>query len=87
MINTETAKEVLLTYLAKCEKNTTYNSSPINMDSFIFSEAHGKSYNIATATAYIARYIATDGAKAANTEDLLKAIHFLLFEIQRREGA
>lgn len=86
MINIETAKKALLSYLDKCEKGSTYNTSPINMDRFIFSDTHGKSYNIATATAYIARYAANDGAKAGNKEDIFKAIHFLLFEIERQEG-
>ena len=85
MINIETAKKALLSYLDKCEKGSTYNTSPINMDRFIFSDKHGKSYNIATATAYIARYAAADGAKAGNKEDIFKAIHFLLFEIERQE--
>lgn len=39
-------------------------------------------FTLLTAQKYIARYLATSGEKLANPEDLKKAAHFILFELQ-----
>jgi hypothetical protein len=41
-------------------------------------------FTLLTANKYIARYLASKGEKQANPNDLLKAAHFILFEIQHR---
>lgn len=41
-------------------------------------------FTLLTANKYIARYLATAGEKNGNPEDLKKAIHFILFELQLR---
>ena len=41
-------------------------------------------FTLLTANKYLARYLATAGEKQAQTEDLLKALHFILFELQAR---
>jgi hypothetical protein len=50
------------------------------------SKAHGRSFNIVNAIKYLQRYL-TDGFKKSNNpNDLLKAVHFIAFEIQRRQN-
>ena len=41
-------------------------------------------FTLLTANKYLARYLATAGEKQAQMEDLLKAAHFVLFELQAR---
>lgn len=43
---------------------------------------HEPKFTLLTANKYIARYLAKSGEKNGNPEDLLKAAHFILFEIQ-----
>lgn len=39
-------------------------------------------FTLMTAKKYLARYLAKQGEKTSNPEDLKKAIHFILFELQ-----
>jgi hypothetical protein len=41
-------------------------------------------FTLLTAQKYMARYLASKGEKLADPQDLLKAAHFILFEIQNR---
>lgn len=60
--------------------NNKYQSSildserPLEQPIFTLLSAHN----------YIVRYLAQEGEKTGNIEDLLKACHFILFEIQNR---
>jgi len=53
-------------------------------DKFIYSPNHGKAVNLFNASKYIERYAGDGFPKSNNRQDLLKAIHYLLFEYTRR---
>jgi hypothetical protein len=44
---------------------------------------HGRGYNIGNASKYLKRYLTDGYEKSANPSDLLKATHYILFEICR----
>lgn len=46
----------------------------------------GLGYNVGSASAYLKRYMTKGFTKSYNPEDLIKAIHYLLFELDRREN-
>jgi len=61
-----------------------YDESDIDSKDLIFSKDHGKSINVFNATKYLARYLNEEGEKANNVIDLLKASHYIMFEVARR---
>lgn len=44
---------------------------------------HGRGYNIGNASKYLKRYLTDGYEKSANSSDLLKAMHYIMFEICR----
>jgi hypothetical protein len=44
----------------------------------------GIGFNVGNANKYLSRYISKEGEKLNDSKDLLKAIHYLMFEYQRR---
>jgi len=44
-------------------------------------------FTLLTAEKYLARYLAHSGEKTGQVQDLLKAAHFILFEVQSRLSA
>ena len=68
-------------HIAKCG-NDKYEKSPIDPKPFINS-IYGKGFNIGNAVKYLSRYCATDGNKCSQREDLLKAVHYIIFELER----
>ena len=49
----------------------------------IMSDAHGKSINTFSASKYINRYMTEGFEKSDDRKDIVKAIHYLLFELAR----
>jgi hypothetical protein len=47
------------------------------------SDAHGKSINIFNAVKYLSRYLTEGYEKSNNRQDVMKAVHYLLFELVR----
>ena len=60
--------------------NNKYQNTPINIEGSLTEPK----FTLLTAEKYIARYLATAGEKRAQKIDLLKACHFILFELQSR---
>lgn len=60
-----------------------YAKSPVETKGIIYSHNFGKGYNCGNATKYIQRYLTEGFSKSANPDDLLKALHYLLFEYDR----
>lgn len=58
--------------------NNKYQNSIINTEPSLREPR----FTLLTANKYIARYLATSGEKRGNPQDLLKAAHFILFELQ-----
>lgn len=59
-----------------------YEAGNSNM-SQIMSDTHGKSINTFSASKYINRYMTEGFDKSDNRKDVIKAIHYLLFELAR----
>jgi hypothetical protein len=74
----------LLTYL-----KTTYSdkyedsSNPLDMKNFLYSRKHGAVINVFNATKYLNRYLSDGYRKSGNPIDLLKAMHYIAFELAR----
>ena len=83
------AKEIVFEdikrHIDKCN-NDTYSFSPINTEVVILALDQSKGFNLGSVINYLARYEAFEGSKKGNKIDLLKAIHYILFDIHRREG-
>jgi hypothetical protein len=68
---------------------TTYSDkyetdgSPISAKRFSYSREFGTGVNMFCATKYLQRYLTNGFSKSANPTDLLKAIHYILFELAR----
>jgi hypothetical protein len=78
-MNVESALKQLTDHIAKHSGNK-YQNSIIDTENSLKETR----FTVLTAEKYMARYLATSGEKQANPEDLLKACHFLLFEIQSK---
>ena len=63
-----------------------YGKSELDTMKLIMSDNHGKSINIFNAYKYLARYMTSGYEKSDNRKDVIKAIHYLLFELARTEG-
>lgn len=63
--------------------NNKYQNTVINIEASLGEPK----FTLLTAEKYIARYLATSGEKRAQPIDLLKAAHFILFELQSRINA
>lgn len=57
-----------------------YQHSVINADAALKEPK----FTLLTAQKYLARYLATSGEKTGNIEDLAKAVHFIMFEIENK---
>jgi hypothetical protein len=65
-----------------------YNEPMPAVDVYFLKYGQGKipaGYNVGQAVGYLKRYLSEGYPKSYNPEDLLKAAHFLLFEIVRRK--
>jgi hypothetical protein len=68
---------------------TTYSDkyededSPIRAKKFCYSSKHGKGINMFCSSKYIQRYLTDDYDKSDNPKDILKAIHYLIYELAR----
>ncbi len=51
------------------------------MRKVMFSEEHSTGFNLGNALKYIDRFMTTGFEKSRNPKDLLKAIHYILFEL------
>lgn len=61
-----------------------YNKSEIDPKPYILGKKLGMGFNIGNSIKYLSRYVSNSGLKRYNEEDLLKSIHYILFEIKRR---
>lgn len=61
-----------------------YAGADIDTKGMLYSEKYGKGFNMGNALKYISRYCTEDFEKSNNEKDLLKAIHYILFELTRR---
>jgi hypothetical protein len=64
----------------EAHSNNKYQASPINSDKPLKQPI----FTLLTADKYLARYLSKSGEKINNTQDLLKACHMILFEIENR---
>jgi hypothetical protein len=55
----------------------------IDLYGLMRSSPHGKGYNIGNASKYLKRYLTEGFEKSGNPQDIMKAIHYLIFEITR----
>lgn len=78
-MNVQKAIELVTQHVAKHSDNK-YQHSVLDTEKSL----HQPLFTLLTAHKYIARYLATKGEKLGNQEDLMKAVHFILFEIQNR---
>ena len=62
-----------------------YNKSEIDPKPYILGKKIGIGFNIGNSIKYLSRYVSNSGLKRYNEEDLIKSIHYILFEIKRRE--
>ena len=69
-------------YINKCYSGK-YNQSVIDCKPIILGPETGLGFNIGNAAKYLSRYSNKDGEKARNQNDLIKAIHYILFEMKR----
>ena len=72
----------IIEYSNKCLTDK-YNQSSIDCKPIILGPETGLGFNIGNATKYLSRYINKKGNKSRNRQDLIKAIHYILFEMQR----
>ena len=72
-------------YADKCYSGK-YNQSAIDPKPLILGPKTGLGFNIGNATKYLSRYINKSGNKSRNRLDLIKAIHYILFEMKRTNG-
>ena len=81
------SKEIdeIIQYSNKCLTDK-YNKSSIDCKPIILGSETGLGFNIGNATKYLSRYINKSGNKARNRDDLIKAIHYILFEMKRTNG-
>ena len=63
-----------------------YGAAVMDTMSLIMNDEHGKSINIFNAFKYLSRYITSGYEKSDNRKDVIKAVHYLLFELARTEG-
>jgi hypothetical protein len=63
-----------------------YANSELRNEGIIYSPNLGKGFNAGTAAKYLSRYITTGFSKSENPSDLIKAIHYSLFEFIRKTG-
>lgn len=62
-----------------------YTGSVLNTKGFIYGERElSMGYNMGQATRYIQRYCSQNDAKSYNPTDLMKCMHYTLFEAVRR---
>jgi hypothetical protein len=78
-MNISDALELLKEHVQKHSKEKYYRSD-INADGLLLR----KDFTIGSAVKYLVRYMAKEGEKRAQLDDLLKACHFILFEVQNR---
>lgn len=71
-------------HLCKASKDK-YSNSIIDMRVFMDSDVHGKSFNMGNALKYMTRYMAFEGEKINNQQDLLKIAHYCLLEYTRNK--
>lgn len=84
----------LLISMAKVAKhiNKTFNDKynddtpAVDLQGLMRHSPHGRPFNIGNACKYLRRYLTDGFAKSNDTEDLLKAVHYILFELDRRDN-
>ena len=79
-----TTVEEIVSYLLSTY-DEKYVNSPIGNPSIevLYSAEHGKGVNIFNALKYIQRYMSEGFEKSDNPKDVVKAIHYLIFELTR----
>ena len=75
----------IIQYSNKCLTDK-YNKSSIDCKPIILGPETGLGFNIGNAVKYLSRYINKSGNKSRNRLDLIKAIHYILFEMKRTNG-
>ena len=73
------AMEVLAKHVGE-HSNNKYQHSILDSERSL----EQPTFTLLTAHKYIVRYLAQQGEKTRNPQDLLKACHFILFELQNR---
>lgn len=73
------AMEVLVKHVNE-HSNNKYQASILDSERSL----EQPTFTLLTAHKYIVRYLAKSGEKTGNPNDLLKACHFILFELQNR---
>ena len=77
----------LLVYLASTFSDKYANPRYKSLSRQITKDSgHGKGANLFNAIKYCERYLTEGYSKSDNPTDLLKAVHYLLFELQRRNN-
>lgn len=73
------AMNAVIDHVAKHSDNK-YQHSMLNTE----APLRVPEFTLLTANKYLARYLASKGEKTRNPEDLKKAIHFILFELENQ---
>lgn len=81
-MNVQKALNLVETHVSK-HSNNKYQNTVLNTE----TPLREPKFTLLTANKYMARYLANAGEKRAQIEDLAKAVHFILFEIQNRLDA
>jgi len=68
------------TYSDKYEADTF---PAVDLYGLMRNSPHGKGYNIGNASKYLKRYLTDGYPKSSNPQDLMKAMHYIIFEITR----
>lgn len=74
----------VLTYLSSTYGDK-YAASPLSTMGVILAPV-GKGFNMGNAAKYISRYITEGYSKSDNPQDVIKALHYCLFELMRRNN-
>ena len=81
-INLSKSIDSLIDWISFCSSQK-YNKSKIDPKEIILNDITGIGFNIGNANKYLSRYISNKGEKIKNSNDLLKALHYILFEHSR----
>jgi hypothetical protein len=85
MTISQTTLEKIKAYILDTQKNSTYNSAPHEPLEMCWNPNTAYQWNMCNCYCYLNRYLAKEGEKRGNIQDLLKCCHYAWFEKVRTE--
>jgi hypothetical protein len=79
----QTTLEKIKAYILNTQKNSTYNSAPHEPLEMCWNPNTAYQWNMCNCYCYLNRYLATDGEKKGNVQDLLKCCHYAWLDFSR----